>query len=205
MPGTLVLERFDLTATETDAGLLSSVQELDEGTAASSPPFVTPAASVAHEEDEEDTADPVAEHSQHLKALIETIQAQGATLRDRAASEMANAMAEAAETLLPSLLSSHGSFEIAAAALQIAETAKRKDISLALSPEDHEAVVDHLTSFQPSERLSVSPDKALARGTARLAWDQGGASIDQSVLIERARAAVDASRRKFQSKSTDYD
>lgn len=98
-----------------------------------------------------------------------------------------DALTEALDTLLPSLLADGLSAEIAMVAARIATDGPRAAISLNVSPTDHDTVVAALSEINPPNAVTVAEDPTLVAGTARLAWTGGGALIDMQHLLAEAR------------------
>lgn len=134
-----------------------------------------------------------------LASLVHSIGKELHGARQRVIVECTDIMAQAIEALLPSLLDSGFAREIADATLKIATAVEPERVTLKVHPDDHDSVVDALRALASPEPIIVEQDTVLNPGQVRLAWQLGGADIDQAQLLQHATGLINARLASFES------
>lgn len=89
--------------------------------------------------------------------------------------------------LLPHLIETSGTTEIAASVVAIVEKSRQEKPVVDVSPHEYDQIVEHLEKLNSPLQVQVRRSVSAAPGTASLHWDGGGAEIDLNAVLEKAR------------------
>jgi len=207
--GGVVLERFDEPVARDMPGDRQSlrVAKARAGTGSDRPPTgpapadaaARPeqcgAGDVANETDgagANDDAAEIAASRDALQALISGLTADAERALHEMMSGVAGAVQDAAAHLLPFVLDRGAAAEIAANVARLLVLADGLTPRIALHPDQHDPVVAQLALLDLERPVAVVSDPTIAKGTAQLTWENGGAAIDVTAALDVARLVLDA-------------
>ena len=104
---------------------------------------------------------------------------------------MGDRVARSVAKLLPHLIDTSGTAEIAASVVAIVEKSRQDQPVVDVSPQDYDQIVEHLEKLYSPLRVQIRKSISTAPGTASLHWDGGGAEFDLNALMEKARKQLE--------------
>jgi len=195
-PAALVLESFDGTGcgapgSEHSGVELQEMQDLPDMDAAPIRPPQAPEEDLLGDDDA--LLDPEAVLREELVAERTALQAVTAAITEQAddlhvavTRQSADAVAQVAREVLPTLIDEGFASELAAAVVGIVEAGGSGGFRLELADDDHAAVIEGLKAHQPSLPVTVTSEPGRTSGSARLNWQGGGGDFDIAAMVARA-------------------
>ena len=144
------------------------------------------------QEDEPSEGDERAALRTAISGLLATLTSDAERARRQMVAEMSTMVQESLRQLLPHLLDIGSAKEIADSVTDVLKANGGMTAKIALHPDQHEAIVDHLKALELPKPVEVQSSSEVAAGTAHIEWNHGGAVIDTSITLSKARAIVDA-------------
>lgn len=127
------------------------------------------------------------EKLERVERCLRSIEQEFRTAQAQAFRQLGERIALSVSKMLPHLIESAGSAEIAASVVAIVEKSQQVQPILDVSPDEYDQIVGKLANLASPIQVRVRKAPAATPGTASLRWDGGGAEIDLNAFLQSAR------------------